>query len=142
LQQLYPTYAVKTTGHSLGAALTSLTTLMLLKNGIQIERSITFGQPRVGNDKYAHFVDSLDYDQQRVVHMRDIYPHTPFEGFPTYYLQSKTEIFEQDDGSYTVCSNSAEDPACSDQFAATELNDTDHWMYMGMCIGPDCPPCS
>ena len=36
LQQMYPTYNVKTTGHSLGSALTHLTTMMLLKNDVSI----------------------------------------------------------------------------------------------------------
>lgn len=37
LQQKYPQYDVKTTGHSLGSAITTLTSLMLLKNGVYIK---------------------------------------------------------------------------------------------------------
>jgi putative lipase involved disintegration of autophagic bodies len=36
LQQMYPAYDVKSTGHSLGSALTHLTTMMLLKNDVKI----------------------------------------------------------------------------------------------------------
>ena len=43
LQSIYPDYAVRTTGHSLGAALTHLTSMMLIKNGIEIESMINFG---------------------------------------------------------------------------------------------------
>ena len=43
LQSIYPDYAVRTTGHRLGAALTHLTSMMLIKNGIEIESMINFG---------------------------------------------------------------------------------------------------
>jgi len=36
LQEMLPTFDVMTTGHSLGAALTHLTSMMLIRNGIEI----------------------------------------------------------------------------------------------------------
>jgi len=42
LKKLYPTYAVKTTGHSLGAALAQLTAMELINNGIHTTM-INFG---------------------------------------------------------------------------------------------------
>jgi len=50
---------VKTTGHSLGSALTTLTTMMLIKNGVEIKSSITFGQPRIGDSKFAAFTNNI-----------------------------------------------------------------------------------
>lgn len=44
----HPTYAVKTTGHSLGAALALLSGMALLNEGID-NTMINFGQPRVGD---------------------------------------------------------------------------------------------
>jgi len=52
LRNLYPTYSVHTTGHSLGAALALLTQMDLIKAGYSATM-INFGQPRVGNDKFA-----------------------------------------------------------------------------------------
>jgi predicted lipase len=54
LKALFPTYAVKTVGHSLGAALAHLTALSLLKNGFETS-VLNFGQPRVGNKAFAAF---------------------------------------------------------------------------------------
>ena len=42
LQKAYPDYTVKTTGHSLGAALTQLAGMMLTHNGIKVSM-INFG---------------------------------------------------------------------------------------------------
>ena len=36
LRGKFPSYVVKTTGHSLGAALTHLTSMMLIKNGVEV----------------------------------------------------------------------------------------------------------
>ena len=138
LQSLYPDYAVRTTGHSLGAALTHLTSMMLIKNGIEIESMINFGQPRMGDADYAAFSNQVFVNQQRVVHHKDIFPHTPTSGLPNYYLHTRTEIYEDSDGSYRVCDASGEDPTCSNQWHSYQLSNADHYVYMGMCIGPSC----
>ena len=69
-----------------------------------------------------------------MVHNRDIYPHTP----PGGYKQTRTEVFEDKSGSYRVCDASGEDPTCSDQFAYWQLSQSDHYIYMDECLGPDC----
>ena len=55
LHALYPTAAIKTTGHSLGAALAQLTAMNLLKDGFLGITMINFGQPRTGDKAYAAF---------------------------------------------------------------------------------------
>jgi hypothetical protein len=52
---LFPTYKVKTTGHSLGAALAQGTALLLIKNDIEVANMINFGQPRFGDKTFAAF---------------------------------------------------------------------------------------
>jgi len=42
LQSLHPTYSIKTTGHSLGAAMAALNAMYFLKDGIQVNM-INFG---------------------------------------------------------------------------------------------------
>jgi predicted lipase len=47
LRSVYPTYSVKVTGHSLGAALAQLTSMDLIKNGLA-NSVYNFGMPRTG----------------------------------------------------------------------------------------------
>ena len=54
LRAKYPTYSVKTTGHSLGAALAAFNAMGFLKDGIPTTM-INFGQPRIGDDAFATF---------------------------------------------------------------------------------------
>lgn len=122
LQALYPDFSVKTTGHSLGADLTHLTAMMLIKNSVEIASMINFGQSRIGNSAFAELSNQVFENQLRVVHNKDVFPHTPFETRPFNYLQSRTEVFEDAQGTYRVCDASGEDPTCSDQYSQTELN--------------------
>jgi hypothetical protein len=54
LQALFPSYRVKTTGHSLGAAIAQLTSVDLVLNGVSCE-VYNFGQPRTGFEANFHF---------------------------------------------------------------------------------------
>ena len=83
LQKEFPTYAVKVTGHSLGAALAQVTTMYLIKADIQVSNMINFGQPRIGDKKYAEFTKATFPDQWRVTHHQDIVPQSPsqLEGY-------------------------------------------------------------
>ena len=54
LQAINPTYKVKVTGHSLGAALAQLCGMRLVQAGFDVSM-INFGQPRTGDSDYAAF---------------------------------------------------------------------------------------
>ncbi len=51
----------------------------------------------------------------RVVHNRDIVPHVPFE-FIKYAHPPNEIFFDENMKNYTICSESGEDPKCSNQF--------------------------
>jgi predicted lipase len=88
LQSQLPQYTVSVTGHSLGAALATLTALDLLfspaidARGLQL---VNFGSPRVGNTKFAEFASGalagagagVYSPHSRVTHYKDIVPHCP-----------------------------------------------------------------
>lgn len=139
LQALFPTYDVKVTGHSLGAALAQVMTMYLLKNEVQVANMINFGQPRIGDRAYAAFSDKVFPDQWRVTHRKDIVPQTPAE--LQNYHHSSTEMYEDDSG-IRQCDSSGEDPTCSDQWHAWQLNTSDHIVYLGMCIHLGCGNCN
>ena len=91
LSYSYGTSLVKTTGHSKGAALANLSALDLKRAGYDVSM-INFGQPRIGNAQYAAYFGKMLPNTFRVVHYRDIIPHSPQTAMG--YLHSATEVFE------------------------------------------------
>ena len=56
LQSRYPSAPIYATGHSLGGAMAMLFGVLYLDNyGTQVNLVYTFGQPRVGNSKFADY---------------------------------------------------------------------------------------
>jgi Lipase (class 3) len=66
------------TGHSLGAA---LSTLFVMENDskgkFDITTSCTFASPRVGNMEFVHLFNKLPIDSWRIVNVRDAVPKLP-----------------------------------------------------------------
>ena len=130
LKLKYPSYSVMVTGHSYGAACGQLLAMELVKNSINV-KLYNYGQPRVGDAKYAAFVNTKISEYYRTTHNKDIVPHVPpIEGFG--YQHSCREIFEDSTGNVTVCSaNNCEDTKCADQFSLIQTNGDDHSYYLG-----------
>ena len=130
LKNIYPNYSVVITGHSYGASCGQLLAMELEKEGI-LTKIYNYGQPRVGDSKYATFVNSVIKENWRTTHNQDSVPHVPpMEGFG--YFHSCREIFEDKQGSLKECSNiNCEDPTCADQFSLIHTNSTDHLYYLG-----------
>jgi hypothetical protein len=130
LRAQYPTYSVVVTGHSYGAAVGQLIAMELERKGINV-KLYDYGQPRVGDAKYAAFVNTQIPEYYRTTHNKDIVPHVPpIEGFG--YFHSCREIFEDVSGKLTVCSaTNCEDPKCADQFSLYQTNGDDHSYYLG-----------
>uniref|UniRef100_A0A6C0JYL3 Fungal lipase-type domain-containing protein n=1 Tax=viral metagenome TaxID=1070528 RepID=A0A6C0JYL3_9ZZZZ len=117
------------TGHSLGAAIAQLMGMEL--SAVNIKNKIyNFGQPRIGDKKYARFVNSISEELVRFTHYKDIVPHVP--PMEMGYLHSCREIFEDDTGKTTECSLSeCEDSKCADQYKLSKTNMEDHMIYLG-----------
>lgn len=130
LQIRYPDYSVVVTGHSYGAACGQLLAMELLKNGIHVQL-YNYGQPRVGNAKYAAFVNTKIDEYYRATHDKDMVPHVPpIEGFD--YMHSCREIFEDANGTLTLCSaTNCEDPSCANRYRLVQTNTEDHLYYLG-----------
>jgi predicted lipase len=137
LKNLYPSASVKTTGHSLGAAMALLTGLDLIKAGYKVGM-YNFGQPRVGNQKFSNYVLTLWPEHWRVIHHQDIVPHNPSSGILMDYWHTCTERYEDKDGSMKACTNTCEDPTCAAQWEPWRLSIDDHLVYLGMCMGTGC----
>jgi len=75
LPRLNKNYAVKVTGHSLGAAIASLLMINLHEEGFTIKHSVNFGQPKFTNKKGAQKYQFLP--MLRVVNENDLVPLVP-----------------------------------------------------------------
>ena len=76
----HPVSSILNTGHSLGAALSTITGLELALRYPSIEVHVhNFGSPRLGNENLAQFIHSRLASVLRVVHNRDLVPHLPPE---------------------------------------------------------------
>jgi hypothetical protein len=130
----YPGYSVVVTGHSYGASCGQLLAMELVKVGINV-KVYDYGQPRVGDAKYAAFVNSKISEYYRITHNKDIVPHVPpIEGFG--YQHSCREIFENSIGELITCSaTNCEDPKCADQYSLFQTNGDDHSYYLGHRVG-------
>uniref|UniRef100_A0A914ZL32 Fungal lipase-like domain-containing protein n=1 Tax=Parascaris univalens TaxID=6257 RepID=A0A914ZL32_PARUN len=105
----YNAYELWITGHSLGAAMASIASNVIVAEGLhpsKLVKLITFGQPRTGDRKFAAAHDRLVPYSYRVVHSRDMVVHLPprsFKGFRHH----RYEVWYDNDmamgRSYTVC---------------------------------------
>lgn len=69
LKEKYPSYKVKTTGHSLGAALGQIIAMMLKSSGVDVATHYNFGQPRIGDHAYTQCANSY-LPTVRVTHLK------------------------------------------------------------------------
>jgi len=132
LRSAHPTYSTFTTGHSLGAAASTLAAMDMIVNlgmpGVQV---LNYGQPRVGNQDFATNTHKYISGLQRMVDNKDIVPSVPPQALG--YEHETTEIWETPSGgaNYKVCSSTnGEDPTCSDSVVSDST--ADHLIYMGV----------
>jgi len=136
LTDLYPSFQVVVTGHSLGGAVATLLALML-KNpewGIQDKVQLyTFGCPRVGNEAFAVCAsDILGRNSSRITHSHDIIPHSPstmrYQHVKNEWYQPTDEVDLQECYGY-------EDKNCMNQWSGLKLSIDDHLFYLGVQLG-------
>jgi hypothetical protein len=129
LQKIYPLYQVTISGHSYGASVGQLLSMELKSEGIS-NKIYNFGQPRVGDKKYADFVNTQINEYWRTTHNKDTVPHVPPILSFNYY-HSCREIFEDENNMLHICSETnCEDTKCADQYKITQTNTEDHLYYL------------
>ncbi|KAJ6506484.1 alpha/beta-hydrolase [Mycena vulgaris] len=134
----HPGYALVSTGHSLGGALSSLTAISLAQNfpGSTV-RMYTYGQPRTFNPIGADFIDAqFGTHAFRSVHTTD--------GVPTIipqilgYQHHGIEYWNFADPASPMttrqCATSGEDPTCSDSIPSMGIDDA-HSTYFNIGAG-------
>jgi len=124
------------TGHSLGASQATHCAYDLHTKGLTPDHIYTYGQPRVGNEGFSTFYDSLKFDHWRVTHHRDPVTHLPWRGIGTYRHILREAYYQNESAGQAtrICSAvDSEDPLCTGQFndELTVLHVMDHMTYMG-----------
>ncbi|KAJ9060191.1 hypothetical protein DSO57_1033499 [Entomophthora muscae] len=123
-------YTITITGHSLGGAVSSLSSLML-KRQLNIPWSsiklVTFGQPRVGNEAFANWMNRQASTHLRVVNNRDKVPHVP--PYTMGYAHHHREIFLVGKTIKSCTSLELEDATCSNSRVPL-LSTLDHINYL------------
>lgn len=122
----HPGYAIVTSGHSLGGALSSLAAISLASNfPSSSARMYTYGQPRTGNPAYASWVNGVfGANAFRGTHTSDGVPTI----IPTYYgyQHHGIEYWQNPDPSTAAntkaCSADGEDITCSASILSEGIN--------------------
>lgn len=111
------TSSVYVTGHSLGAAISTLAMCFLGEAGFNIKLSYNFESPRVGNAKFAAVFDkefARSIPVYRVTHHKDPVVHLPLRWIFDYTHVS-VEVFYDSKNDFRICP-ATEDRGCADQY--------------------------
>ena len=134
----YNTQNIILTGHSLGAALSTLLAFDILKDdvyeGYNIYSLITFGSPRVGNKEFVNSINNIN--SFRITHYYDIVPHLPQELLKYRHIYQEV-WYNEDNTDYKICDDKDfEDNTCSNSCAHTKCTSTsDHLNYLNITMG-------
>ncbi|RKP39785.1 Alpha/Beta hydrolase protein [Dimargaris cristalligena] len=129
----YPDYQIKIVGHSLGGAHAVLAATHIsasVPQWVSKLRVFTYGEPRVGNIKFAQYYDSLNIPTRRVVNKNDMVPQIPPKTLG--YAHHGSEVWiRPSDGVAITCPGALpkENQSCSDGISTLKWSIPDHLLY-------------
>jgi len=94
-----PSYKIVFTGHSLGAAVSSLGAVYAREQGLAVD-IINYGSPRLGNAALAQFITDQEGAEYRVTHLDDPVPRLPPIIFN--YAHTSPEYWLSDGNAFTT----------------------------------------
>lgn len=143
----YPSAALLVTGHSLGAAVATLSAISLHhETKARLVHVYHFGGPRVGDGDFARFAaltlpsqtrtNTGDGIQYRITHFMDPVPHVPLRSMG--FVHTVKEIFYENHGntSWVECNDTVirEDQKCANKYIIP-VGFNDHMRYLGVYTG-------
>jgi len=135
LVRIHPTANILFTGHSLGGALATLATIDFYRSTNNKNILLyTFGSPRVGNNDFAKYFDSLPIKSYRVVHHDDLVPQIPL--LTQNYMHVKKELWCEHNSQTCKECELNEDPTCNLSLLYRSVES--HAMYLQQPITAFC----
>jgi hypothetical protein len=107
----YPNSTTSVTGQNLGAALSTFGAIELQLKLSKVAELYNFGNPRIGNDKTATFINSKLRTRRRVIHNRDNVLHLPFKVMD-FTNTAHEMLYDETMKTYKVCDASGENGSC------------------------------
>ena len=137
IEHKYKTNNLLLTGHSLGAALSTLLAYDVNRKFDYNVTLITFGSPRIGNDKFVYDLFKYPIISNRITHYYDMVPHLPQNILG--YLHIPNEIWYNEENTiYKICNDNIneEDNECSNSCAPLKCKSvSDHLNYLNITMG-------
>jgi predicted lipase len=136
----YNTRRILITGHSLGAAISTLMAydIVTMFPTYKLSYVINFGSPRVGNSAFSTSFNSYSssFTHYRITHYYDIVPHVP-EEFLGYEHVSDEIWYNEENGDFYICNDATgEDNSCSNSCSPRHCTSTsDHLDYLNVIMG-------
>ncbi|CAD5222630.1 unnamed protein product [Bursaphelenchus xylophilus] len=135
-EKQFKEYQIWITGHSLGGALASLLAASIVFNYPQHSERVvlyTYGEPRVGNKKFADFLDSNVKNSFRVIHNKDLVVNIPPLDENRFYHR-KNAVFYQNNmkegDDFILCNGT--DQYCTKKYTRFPPSVRDHHYYYGV----------
>ncbi|KAI6170517.1 Lipase-like protein [Aphelenchoides bicaudatus] len=132
LTSKYNDYDVWVSGHSLGAAICSVTATAISYYYPKLEKRIkliNFGQPRIGDFSYALLHNIIVPNSYRLTHHKDLIINLPPLN-PLWFFHPKTEVFFNNDmdpgAEFKICEYD-EDFSCSNGQFGTSVYEHRHY---------------
>ncbi|KAI9290954.1 alpha/beta-hydrolase [Neoconidiobolus thromboides FSU 785] len=141
LNEVYKNYKIKVYGHSLGGSMASLASIKI-KTELNISwdrlELYTYGQPRVGNMKFAKWFDGKEISTARVVNNNDSVPHAPPVDVLTYTHHGNELFIPAKDSNVDVhyCNKDVyEDVDCS--YSISKYSEEAHYHFFDTTTGEE-----
>ncbi|PRP84761.1 Lipase family protein [Planoprotostelium fungivorum] len=128
------------TGHSLGAAISTVALADLVSGGIinSTDHPIhlySFGSPRCGNEEFAEYVNNNTVESWRVTHWKDPIPRNP-PLFTGYHHVASAVFYNENNTEHTICKGDSENGTCNPFTLLFSIDDHTH--YLGVDVGQYC----
>ena len=140
LSKQYDTKKIILTGHSSGAATSTLMAFNLeidyYKHQYEMYSLITFGSPRIGNLEFVNLFKNYNFISYRITHYNDIVPHLPLESLGYNHIPQEV-WYNEDNTKYKICNDYyIEDDECSNSCYPLNCDSiSDHKYYLNITFG-------